>query len=359
MHSDMRHWANLVPLVALALLLVGLVLPFESPLLDAVRGVALAAAVLAAVHHAEVVAHRVGEPLGALVLALAITIIEVALIVALMLSAGPDAGALARDTVYAAIMIICSGVVGLCMVVGGIRHQEQEYKTSGVNTGLGAVVALATLSLVLPSFTTSTPGPTYSTPQLVFAAVTSLVLWGLFVLAQTVHYRDHFLPVEGTAADPHGPLPSKKEALISVVLLLVALVAVVGLAKSISPRLEATLVTVGAPQAVLGVLIAMLVLAPETLAAVRAARQGNLQISFNLAYGSALASIGLTIPAVAIVSLVMGLPLTLGLASKDLVMLMLTFVVSSITLVSGRTSWMLGAVHLVVFAAFVFLAFAP
>jgi Ca2+:H+ antiporter len=213
--------------------------------------------------------------------------------------------------------------------------------------------------MVLPTFTTSTPGPTYSTPQLIFAAVASLVLWGLYVLAQTVHYREHFLPVEGTAADPHGPLPTGKQAALSVVLLVVALVAVVGLAKTISPRLELLLHTLGAPRAVLGVLIAMLVLAPETLAAVRAARHTNLQTSFNLAYGSALASIGLTIPAVVIVSLAMDLPLILGLAPKDLVLLALTFVVSSITLVSGRTTWMLGAVHLVVFGAFVFLAFAP
>lgn len=359
MPLGMRHWAHVVPLVALALLALALVFPATSLVFDVVRGLGLAGAVLAAVHHAEVVAHRVGEPLGALVLALAITIIEVALIVALMLAGGPDAGQLARDTVFAAVMIICNGVVGLCMAVGGIRHREQDFQASGVNTGLAALVALATLSMVLPTFTTSTPGPTYSTAQLIFAAVASLVLWGLYVLAQTVHYREHFLPVEGTAADPHGPLPTGKQAALSVVLLVVALVAVVGLAKTMSPRLELLLHTVGAPRAVLGVLIAMLVLAPETLAALRAARQTNLQTSFNLAYGSALASIGLTIPAVVIVSLAMDLPLILGLGPKDLVLLALTFVVSSITLVSGRTTWMLGAVHLVVFGAFVFLAFAP
>jgi len=353
------RWALIVPLSALALLGAALLWPGVTFLLVACA-VALMAAVQAAVHHAEVVAHRTGEPFGTLVLALAVTVIEVALIVSVMLAGGADKSALPRDTIYAAVMIICNGVVGLCLVVGGLRHHEQSFRIEGANASLAAVVAMATLTMVLPAFTTSAPGATYTLLQLAFASVASLALWVVFVFVQTVRHRDYFLPaVEVSSEESHAAPPSNARAAASFGLLLLALVGVVGLAKVLSPSIEAALAASGAPKTVIGIVIALLVLLPETVAAVRAAHVNRLQTSLNLAYGSAIASIGLTIPVVAVASVWLEMPLVLGLEPKDLVLLVLTFVVSVITLTHGRTHMMQGFVHLVIFAAFAFLAFVP
>jgi len=294
------------------------------------------------------------------VLALSITIIEVALIVMIMLTGGPDKATLPRDTIFSAIMIICNGLVGLCLLIGGLRHHEQSFRAVGANTGLATLIALTTLSLVLPAFTTSSAGATYTIAQLTFAAIASLVLWGVFVFVQTVRHRDYFLPVHDVAdEDIHAPPPSVRLAWSSFGMLFVALVAVVGLAKVLSPSIESALEAAGAPKGVIGIAIAMLVLLPETWAAVRAARANRLQTSLNLALGSALASIGLTIPAVAFTSILIGMPLVLGLDPTELVLLALTFLVASITLASGRTHVMQGAIHIVIFAAFLFLALVP
>lgn len=355
----MPRWSYLIPLAAVVLLGVAFVLPMGL-ILGIVCVAALIGAVIAAVHHAEVVAHRVGEPFGTLVLAIAITVIEVALIVTMMLSGGPDKNTLPRDTIFSAVMIICNGLVGLCLLIGALRYREQTFHIVGANAALSTLVALTTLSLVLPVFTTSSTGPTYTKGQLLFAAIASLVLWGVFVFVQTVRHRDYFLPVDNAAdEDTHAPPPSTRLALASFGLLFVSLIAVVGLAKVMSPAIEAGLVAAGAPKGVIGIAIAILVLLPETWAAVRAARANRLQTSLNLAFGSALASIGLTIPAVAFTSLLIGMPLVLGLDPKDLTLLLLTFLVASITLVAGRTHVMLAAVHIVIFAAFLLLAFVP
>jgi len=355
----MPLWALIIPIAAVALLAAALVVPMGMALAVACV-LALMGAVIAAVHHAEVVAHRVGEPFGTLVLALAITTIEVALIVSMMLAGGPEKATLPRDTIFSTIMIICNGVVGLCLLLGGLRHHEQSFHVEGANTGLATLIALTSLSLVLPAFTTSSPGPTYTVPQLIFAAVASLLLWAMFVFVQTVRHRDYFLPIDNVADEhTHAVPPSIRLASASFGMLLVALVAVVGLAKVLSPSIEAAVAAAGAPKGVIGIAIAMLVLLPETWAAVRAARANRLQTSLNLAFGSALASIGLTIPSVAFASVLISMPLALGLDAKDLVLLALSFVVASITLVSGRTHVMQGVVHLVIFAAFVFLAFVP
>ena len=349
-----------LPLGAAALLGTALLLPASLPLL-LLCGLALIGAVQAAVHHAEVVAHKVGEPFGTLVLALAVTVIEVALIVSMMLAGGPDKAALPRDTLYAAVMVIVTGVIGLCLLAGGLRHREQAFHGGGVNSGLAALVALVGLSLVLPNFTTSSAAGTYTAAQLGFAAICSLVLWLVFVFVQTISHRDYFLP-PGAAAqdeDSHAAPPSGRRAWTSFALLLVALVTVVGLAKQLSPAIEAGLREAGAPPAALGIAIALLVLMPETLAAVRAARADRLQTSMNLALGSALASIGLTIPAVIAIALWLDLPLLLGLAAKEMVLLALSLLVSAITLASGRTTLMQGAIHLVLFGAFLFLALVP
>ena len=349
-------WAWTWP--ALAWVVLGITLFAGAPaVIAAAAGAVLIATVFAAVYHAEVIAHRVGEPFGSLVLAVAVTVIEVALIVSVMVGVEGKAG-LARDTVFAAVMIICNGLVGLCLLAGGVRHREQGFQIQGASAARAVLAALTTLTLILPNLTTTTPGPVFSTSQLVFAGVVSLVLYGSFVFIQTVRHRDYFLPAGG-GEETHAAPPSNAAALVSLALLIAALVAIVGLAKTLTPAVEAAIASVGAPAAVVGIVIAGLVLLPEGLAAVRAARANRLQTSLNLALGSALASIGLTIPAVAVVSIVLGQPLELGLGSKDVVLLALTVLVGVITLGTGRTTVLQGIVHLVIFAAFLFFAVVP
>ena len=354
-------WTVLVPVLAI----VALALTWgrhPGAVLVGVVAVLLAGAVLAAVHHAEVVALRVGEPFGSLVLAVAVTVIEVALIVTLMISGGPETSTLARDTVFAAVMLTTTGIVGLSLLLGARRFGVTLFNAEGSGAALATVTTLATLSLVLPTFTTSRPGPEFSTAQLTFAALASLALYGMFVLTQTVRHRDFFLPVAQEGADTeeeHAAPPTTRAALTSLGLLMVALVAVVGLAKVESPAIEDGVALAGFPQSFVGVVIAMLVLLPETLAAVRAARLGRIQTSLNLAYGSAMASIGLTIPTIALASVWLEGPLVLGLGATQLVLLALTVVVSVLTVVPGRATRLQGGVHLVLLAAFVFLAVNP
>ncbi len=355
----MRAWTWLVPALALAVLGLTEFLPSGPPMFVGCL-LGLIGAVVASVHHAEVVAHRIGEPFGTLVLSISITVIEVALIVTVMSSGGPNRDVLLRDTIFSVVMISCNGVVGLSLLIGALRHREQSFHVLGSNASLASLIALTTLSLVLPAFTTSSPGPTYTEGQLTFASVASLVLWSTFIFVQTVRHRDYFLPVGGGAdSDSHAPRPSDRLSVASFAMLIVALVAVIGLAHGISPGIASMIARAGAPKQVLSVSIAMLTLLPESWAAVRAAFANRLQTSLNLALGSALASIGLTIPAVAFFSVNAGAPIELGLASKDLVLLVLTFVVSTITLTAGRTHVLQGVVHLVVFGSFLFFALVP
>lgn len=352
-------WTWSVPLLAAGCLMLAFV-SGGGLWLTSLCGVALAAAVFVAVYHAEVVAHRLGEPLGTLVLALAVTAIESSLIVSLMVAGGPDMAVLARDALYAAVMIICTGVVGICLLVGGLAHREQSFRVEGAGSGLAALVVLATLTLVFPVFTTSTPDATFSWSQLVFVGLSSAALWAIFVFVQTKRHRDYFIP-EAHAEDlsAHADPPSAGRAWGSFGFLLLSLVAVVGLAKKLSPAIESAVDACGAPRAVVGIVIAALVLLPETWAAVRAAWANRLQTSMNLAVGSALATFGLTVPVVVAASLIFGMPLVLGIGPKEMVLLAMTFLVSAITLGSGRTNMMQGAVHLVLFAAYLFLALVP
>ncbi|WP_018348478.1 calcium:proton antiporter [Longispora albida] len=333
------------------------------PVLVTIVALTLIGTVLAAVHHAEVVAHRVGEPFGSLVLAIAVTVIEVALIITLMVAGGEGADSLARDTVFAAVMITLNGIVGLAVLTGSLRYGETRFNAEGSGAALATVTALAGLSLVLPTFTTTTPGPMFSPGQLAFAAAASLVLYASFVTAQTVRHRDFFLPVtaDGEPDDgrDHADPPTRRAALLSLGLLLAALVAVVGLAKVESPAIESGVRAAGFPLSFVGVVIALLVLAPETLAALRAARRDRLQISLNLALGSAMASIGLTIPAIALAMIWLDGPLLLGLGATQTVLLSLTVVLSVLTVVPGRATRLQGMVHLVLFGAFVFLSTNP
>jgi Ca2+:H+ antiporter len=352
-------WAWLWPVLAWVLLVATTAAGTVGGVLAAAAAATLVGTVFAAVYHAEVVAHRVGEPFGTLVLAVAVTVIEVALIVSVMVGGGPDKSGLARDTVFAAVMIVCNGIVGLCLLAGGVRHHEQGFQVQGANAALAVLAALTTLTLVLPNFTTSEPGPVFSTSQLVFAGTVSLALYGSFVFVQTVRHRDYFLPEGGGNEEAHASPPTSSTAAVSAGLLLASLVAVVGLAKALTPIVEAGTARFRAPKAVVGIVIAALVLLPEGLAALRAARANRLQTSMNLALGSALASIGLTIPAVAAVSILIGQPLALGLGTKEEVLLALTLLVGVVTLGTGRTTVLQGVVHLVIFAAFLFLAVVP
>ncbi|AZM62914.1 MULTISPECIES: calcium:proton antiporter [unclassified Streptomyces] len=361
------RWTTTAPVLAVVLLALtwGRDLPGG---IVAVVTLVLAAAVLAAVHHAEVVAHRVGEPFGSLVLAVAVTVIEVALIVTLMIDGGDKSATLARDTVFAAVMITVNGILGLSLLMGSLRHGTAVFNSEGTGAALATVATLATLSLVLPTFTTSKPGAEFSTVQLSFAAVSSLILYALFVATQTVRHRDYFLPIakqsespapEAPAAEEHAPAPSTRTALISLALLGMALIGVVGLAKGVSPTIESGVDAAGLPHSVVGVIIALLVLLPETIAAARAARRDQVQTSMNLALGSAMASIGLTIPAVALASLWLPGPLVLGLGNTHMVLLALTMVVGALTVVPGRATPLQGGVHLVLLAAYLELAVNP
>jgi Ca2+:H+ antiporter len=362
LRSLVARWTAVVPVLAVVLLIFTWGRDLPGPVV-AVVTLVLAGAVLAAVHHAEVVAHRVGEPFGSLVLAIAVTVIEVALIVTLMADGGDKSSTLARDTVFAAVMITCNGIVGICLLVSSLRHGTAVFNSEGTGAALATVATLATLSLVLPTFTTSKPGPEFSSVQLTFAALSSLVLYGLFVATQTVRHRDYFLPItrqgEVITAEDHASAPTARTALISLGLLGLALVGVVGLAKGVSPTIESGVEAAGLPHAVVGVIIAMLVLLPETIAALRSARRDRVQTSLNLALGSAMASIGLTIPAVALATIWLSGPLVLGLGATHMVLLALTVVVGSLTVVPGRATPLQGGVHLVLFAAYLELAINP
>ena len=375
-------WTTVTPLLAA----VALALTWgrhPGALVLTVLALLLVGAVLAAVHHAEVVAHRVGEPYGSLVLAVAVTIIEVGLIVTLMVTTDKDTAGLARDTVFAAVMITVNGIVGISLLVGALKHHLAVFNPEGTGAALATVIALAVLCLVVPSVTTSQPGPEFTGAQLAFAAIASLALYGMFVFTQTIRHRDFFLPVTqeqhtpmvasagapGAASYEHQPVdldddghadpPTDRAAYTSLGLLVVSLVAVVGLAKIESPAIESGVAALGFPQAVVGVVIALLVLAPETIAAVRAASRNRVQVSLNLALGSAMASIGLTIPAIALATLWLDGPLELGLNQLQTVLLLLTAAVAILTVVPGRAKTLQGGVHLVLLAAFLFLTVAP
>lgn len=355
----MHRWTHYAPLIA-AIILTATLATGEPPWLMALCAAALVAAVLAAVHHAEVIAHRVGEPLGTLVLALSVTVIEAALILSLLMAGGTGMETLARDTVYATVMIITGGVIGLCTLIGGVAHREQAFRVEGAGGGLAALIVLSAVTLVLPDFTITTAVGTYSRSQSLFAAAVCAALWGIFVFVQTVRHRDYFLPLyHADDPDVHAAPPTGRQATASFLLLAVALVAVVGLAKALSHPLEDAVEFLHLPRAVVGIVVAMVVLLPETWAAIRAARADRLQSSMNLALGSALATIGLTVPVVVLAAVSLDLPLVLGLDPKDVVLLATALLVCMVTVGTGRTSVMQGAVHLVLFATYLFLACVP
>jgi Ca2+:H+ antiporter len=362
-NGPMPRSAWIFPALAVALFAADTTL--KVPFTPSAAGIAFAVLLLAilfgtvfaAVHHAEVIAERIGEPYGTLLLTLAVTIIEVALIATIMLG-DKAVPTLARDTVFAVVMIVCNGLVGICILVGALRYREQDVQVTGSSLYLSVLIVLATITLVMPNYTLTMPGPFYSTAQLAFVSVVTLLLYGVFLYTQTIRHSGYFMGTGHEVGDG-GIHVSNRMLALSIVLLLVALLAVVGLAKKFSLVVDVAIVRTGAPQAFAGILVALLILLPESVAAISAARKNDLQKSINLALGSSLATIGLTIPAVAVAAYALDKQLVLGLDAQEMVLLVLTFILSMLTFGTGRTNILFGLVHLVVFAVFIFLVFKP
>ncbi len=361
----MPRSAWIFPLLAVAFYAaataLGLGLTFHGTIADYVFSVLLLIVlfrtVFAAVYHAEIIAHRVGEPYGTLVLTIAVTVIELALIASMMLGDTPNP-TLARDTVFSVVMVICNGLVGLCILSGGLRYREQGFRVTGANIYLCVLMVFAALSLVLPNYVKTIDSPQYTTSQLIFVSVATLAIYAVFLYIQTVRHRGYFI-VDDEYDNAEGHKPTTRAMLVSFVLLMVCLVSVVLLAKKFAVVVDVVSVAIGATPAFAGLVVAILILLPEGVAAVSAARRNELQKSINLALGSSLATIGLTIPVVALASIFLEQELVLGLEAKDVVMLTLTILVSMMTFGTGRTNILFGFVHLVIFAAFAFFVFVP
>jgi Ca2+:H+ antiporter len=366
-HATIPIWTWALPILGVGLLVLKFlrIVPADAIIVLVFAGILLLGAVFAAVHHAEVLALKLGEPFGSILLAVAVTVIEVALIVSIMVSGAEGSEMVARDTVFAAAMLVLNGVVGLCLVVGGSRHFEQKFQLQGATSALAVLGTLAALTLILPNFTLTVSGPSYSSVQVIVVGAVSLALWGGFVFVQTVKHRDYFLdaPANVESATEEAPVeihkPDNRVTFICLGLLLLSLAAVVLLAKVLSSALDQGVAAAGLPKAFVGVVIAAIVLLPEGLAAAKSALRNKLQNSINLALGSAIASIGLTIPAVAVVSLIIGKDLVLGISSANMTLLALTLFVSTLTLGTGRTTVLHGQVHLVIFVVFLLVSAVP
>jgi Ca2+:H+ antiporter len=355
-------WSAPIVLLVWAALALGLrarleALPAIGALLPLVEFGLLMLAVAIAVHHAEEIAHALGEPFGTLVLTMAVTIIECALILAVMLSGKGDP-TLARDTVFSVIMLVINGLVGACFLIGGIRWGEQTFRATSARAYLMMLLPFGVLTMVLPAFTTTAAGPYFSTAQIVFVSIVTSALYGIFLYVQTVRHRGFFdveTVGEAGADHPRSAAPRRQ----AFALLVVSLTAIVLLAKGFAGSIEVAVAALGAPRGIVGVLVALLVLLPESVAAIQAARADQLQRSINLALGSSLATIGLTFPAVGMLSLALGTPLVLGLGPTEMVLLALTLVLAMVTTSGGRTNILSGSVHLVLLATFVFLILVP
>ena len=352
-------WVIVTPPVAALFMVVEHLhlIAMEQPVVLAVGTVLLIATVFSAVHHAEIIALKIGEPLGSLILAVSVTVIEVSLIIAIMSASSAGGSSVARDTVFAAVMIVLTGIVGVCLLAGGIKHHEQGFQVRGATGTLSVLATLATLALVLPNFTVAVSGPYYSNEQLLGVGAMSLALYFLFLFVQSVRHREYFL--DDGFVEAHSTMPGFGAVVASLLLLLLALVAVVMIAEGLSPVVEGVVFNAGLPESFVGVVIAAVILLPEGIASFRAARANRLQRSLNLALGSAVASIGLTIPAVAVASIALGVPLGLGLEPEHLVLLVLALFTCTLSLGTGRTTGLQGGVHLVIFAAFLIISMVP
>lgn len=354
--KNLFKWHVIVPLIAAIFYFT--INVTSSAAVSGIAAMLLLGSVLAAVHHAEVVAHKVGEPYGTIILAVCITILEVGLIVSFMLSGTDGAMTYARDTIFAAVMLILNGILGICIWVGSVKFREQFFARTSATTYLVSLVAILVLTLILPNYTSSVSGPFYSTPQLVFVSIACLVIYGVFLMVQTVRHRNYF--VEGSQDDLHeADPPSILKTMISLGMLIVCLAVVIFMAKALSPTIEDFVENIGAPRSLVGVIIATVVLLPEALAAIRAARNNQIQSSVNLALGSALASVGLTIPAVSMVCVLNDIPFVLGLDIKSVILLALSVFIVMLSLSRGKTNILYGTVLLVNLFAYIFTVLFP
>ena len=351
------YWTSFVPLLACILYLSGLL--DNNLAYQVVAGVLLILCVMSAVHHSEIVAHRMGEPFGTIILAVSITIIEVAIIISLMTTGGKEYAAFARDTVYAAVMLILNGIVGLSLFIGGRKFHTQTFSPHSVKIALVSLVSIVAFTMIIPTFTNSQTGPYYSERQLLFEIFACLVIYAAFISAQTTRHKEYFVvdDSENTEIKVH-PI-SNISLTISIVFLLISLAIVVLLAKSLSPQIEQLLVINGLPKSLVGIIIAGIILLPEGIAAVSAARNNRLQTSLNLSLGSAIASIGLTIPSVSIASYIYDFPLVLGLDILPIILLVISIFTVMLSLIGGRSNSVYGVVLLVNLTAYVFLTINP
>jgi len=355
----LHKWTTTLPLLACILYLSGLL--DNNSIFQVIAGVLLVFCVMSAVHHSEIIAHRVGEPYGTIILAVSVTIIEVAIIVSLMISGGAEAMSFARDTVYAAVMLILNGIVGLCLFIGGRKYHEQSFSSNSVRIALVSLFSIVAFTLILPTYTVSNPGPIYTKPQLIFETLACLAIYSTFILAQTVRHREYFLSTEAKSivAGNSKPQISNKALTISLIFLLMSLVIVVLLAKSLSPSIEKLVIGYGLPKTLVGIVIAAIILLPEAIAAINAARKNRLQTSINLALGSALASIGLTIPAVSVISYIYDFQIILGLDSLSIILLAISLFTVMLSLSGERSNSVYGVVLLVNLFAYLFLTIIP
>lgn len=356
--KNLLHWTVIFPLLSVIFYLGGF-LNSGLAVTNIIGAMFLFASVLAAVHHAEVVAHKVGEPYGTIILAICITILEVGLIISFMLSGSEGALTYARDTVFAAVMIILNGILGICIWVGSMKYKEQFFMRSSATSYLVSIVAILVLTLILPNYTSSVHGPFYTEAQLVFVSIACLVIYGAFLIFQTVRHRNYFIVEEPDHTTHEADPPNLPKTLMSLALLIICLAVVIFMAKGLSPVIENFVENIGAPRELVGVIIASVVLLPEGLAAIRAAKNNQIQSSINLGLGSALASLGLTIPAVAVVCIVYDIPFVLGLDMKSIILIALTVFIVMLSLSRGKTNHLYGTVLLVNLAAYIFTVIVP
>lgn len=329
----------------------------ESTLFLSVAPVVLVVSVFAAVRHAETVSFQLGETLGTMLLALCVTAIEVSLIVSVMLNTEGGPSTVARDTVFAGVMIVLNGVVGIALLVGGARHHQQEFQLQGTTSALAVLGTLAVTSMVLPNYTLAEPGPIFSPLQLWFVSLASLSLYGVYLLVQAGSQRAYF--VSPDMATEGRERVTTGMAWLSAALLVATLIVVVVLADALTPALRKFVRVGGLDSELVGAVIAMIVLMPEGSSAVLAAHKNRLQSGLNFALGSSIASVGLTIPAVSLLAVFLDIPIALGLEAEHVVMLVTTLFIAALTLSTGRTTVLQGAVHMVLFVIFLLIAAVP
>lgn len=351
------EWTTSIPILAFILYFSGYL--DDNILLQTIAGILLVFCVMSAVHHSEIIAHRVGEPYGTIILAVSITIIEVAIIVSLMITGGEQYASFARDTVYSAVMLLLNGIVGLSLFIGGRKFHTQTFSPHSVKIALVSLISIVAFTMIVPTFTKGEPGPYYTEAQILFEFFACIAIYVAFISAQTIRHREYFITDEKEEPEDKSHSVSNISLAISIVFLLISLTIVVLLAKNLSHPLETVIVNYGLPKSLVGIIIAAVILLPEGIAAVNAARKNKLQTSLNLALGSAIASIGLTIPIVSLASYIYDFPLVLGLDILSIILLVISIFTVMLSLIGGRSNAVYGVVLLVNLMAYIFLTINP